>query len=102
MDSLKPPGGMGSLWTKTSYLARMAAATGTTIEELTGRGQGRRMAFVRFACFLQLRRLKGFSLPQIGAIFNRDHTTVLHGIRRAEKMEKASASFRALMEDVKP
>lgn len=24
----------------------------------------------------------GFSLPQIGRAFNRDHTTVLHGLRK--------------------
>lgn len=28
------------------------------------------------------RTLAGMSLPQIGSVFSRDHTTVLHGIRR--------------------
>ncbi|UOF80839.1 dnaA [Caudoviricetes sp.] len=27
-------------------------------------------------------REAGFSLPQIGAFFGRDHTTILHGLRR--------------------
>lgn len=32
-----------------------------------------------------LLRDEGMSLPQIGRLFNRDHTTVLHGLREFEK-----------------
>jgi len=36
---------------------------------------------VRFEMYHALREA-GFSLPQIGAFFGRDHTTILHGLRR--------------------
>lgn len=33
---------------------------------------------------MRLQRSEGYSLPQIGAFWGRDHTTVLYGIRAAE------------------
>lgn len=43
----------------------------------------------RHAAFLAARRLPiGPSYPELGAAFNRDHTTVLQGIRKAERRER--------------
>lgn len=39
----------------------------------------------RFACYCALRD-RGLSLPQIARFFNRDHTTVLYGIKRAKEL----------------
>jgi chromosomal replication initiation ATPase DnaA len=37
--------------------------------------------------------LTNYSMPAIGRIFNRDHTTVLHSIRKIEAERKASPMF---------
>lgn len=52
-------------------------------------------ALARHAAMAMLRRLTLLSLPQIGRHMRRDHTTVLHGIRRVEAMAKADPAFAA-------
>lgn len=38
-------------------------------------------------------RDQGYSLQQIGHVFKRDHTTVIHGVRRIEEILNASVPF---------
>lgn len=40
-----------------------------------------------------------YSLPQIGRCFNRDHTTVIHAVRRIEAMSAADSVFAARVRD---
>jgi hypothetical protein len=39
------------------------------------------------------RELTPHSLPMIGRSFDRDHTTILHGIRRIEELAKSDPDF---------
>lgn len=66
-------------------VARVADLTGIPVAHLKGVSRQYRVARARqIACFVA-QRFTGRSLPQIGrALGGRDHTTVLHGIRRAE------------------
>jgi hypothetical protein len=65
---------VGSEWDITYYALTSACRTDRT-------------ARPRFACFLLLAERLCFSLPRIGRLMgNRDHTTVLHGIRRARHL----------------
>lgn len=48
-----------------------------------GMGRHRSVAEARQIAIWLLRR-RGYSLPQIGAAMARDHTTVLHAIRKIE------------------
>lgn len=41
------------------------------------------------------------SLPEIGRCFHRDHTTVLHGIRKITAMMEADEVFRAKVEELR-
>lgn len=41
------------------------------------------------------RRVTSHSLPQIGRAMDRDHTTIMHGIRRVEELRRGSDEFRA-------
>jgi hypothetical protein len=52
-------------------------AAGLTLEQLRGRGRGRNEVAVRRIVAAYLRR-RGCSLPEIGRVVNRDHTTVLN------------------------
>jgi chromosomal replication initiation ATPase DnaA len=62
----------------------VARRHGLTIDLL--RGQSRSAPLVRVRQFaMSEARDAGYSLPEIGRALNRDHTTVLHGIRRHRK-----------------
>lgn len=69
----------------------IADAYGLTWAEITGSSQRRRIAHPRQHAFWALRELcPHLSLPQIGMMFGKDHTTVLYGIRKHEARRAAS------------
>ena len=66
-------------------------------EDLLGRGQARPLARARHLAMYLVRELcPGASLPAIGHLLDRDHTTVLYGCRRAAALRARDAGFRAL------
>jgi len=62
---------------------------------LAGVGRARRLAYPRFAFYLVLRETLGLSLPMIGRSVSRDHTTVMHGLMRAEELKARDPDFAA-------
>jgi chromosomal replication initiation ATPase DnaA len=57
-----------------------------SLEELRGPNRSPYVAHPRFEAMWRMRQQHRWSLPQIGRFFsNRDHTTVLHGIRRHQE-----------------
>lgn len=62
----------------------VAAAFGFTPQDLLARG--RSGAQPRYAMMLLLRERMGWSLKTVGCAVGVDHTSVLHGLRRAEKL----------------
>src|SRR5258708_18370154 len=64
----------------TVEVEQIAAAAGVTVEQVRGRGKGRELVEVRRIVAAYLRR-RGCSLPEIGRVLNRDHTSVLHLLR---------------------
>lgn len=70
----------------------VAARHGSTIAELRGCSRQRCVAWARQEAFAEIYSLGRFSLPQIGRFFgDRDHTTVLFGIRRHKERLAADA-----------
>lgn len=62
---------------------------GISLTELTGRNRSAKIALPRQIVMYVMREEVGASLPQIGLILSRDHTTVMHGIERvASEMER--------------
>jgi len=58
-----------------------------TLAVMTGPSQIREVAWRRYLVALEIYRRYGLSLPQIGRMLgNRDHTTILYGIRKIEAM----------------
>jgi hypothetical protein len=53
-----------------------------------------RLVQARQAAWLLLRKRTRLSLPQIGARFGRDHSTVLHGVRKMEALIRANPLLR--------
>lgn len=63
-------------------LDRVAKAYEVSPKEILGPSRDRKIALPRHAFFYWARRLTSKSLPQIGRFCgDRDHTTVLHGVR---------------------
>ena len=57
-----------------------------------GRNRSRRICRARYAIFAALRQ-QGMSYAKIGALTGRDHSTVIHGIKRAKKMTESDPVF---------
>lgn len=62
-------------------LEQEAAAAGIGIPVLTGIDRRRHVYIARYRCMVRLRAM-GRSLPTIGRILNRDHTTVLAALNK--------------------
>jgi len=54
-------------------------------EEVTGKGKTKNVANARQMAIYLIRTLTGLTLEQIGTVMNRDHSTVLHSIRKIEE-----------------
>ena len=79
-------------------LAECAARRlGVSVAEFVGPARVMPLAAVRQCCFSLLRQHEGRSLAQIGQCFGqRDHTTVMHGIRAHHQRMQQQPAFAAL------
>lgn len=67
-----------------------AARHGVTVEAVMGHGRGHPVSRARREGYLAARNL-GMSYPQIAQAFNRDHTTVIHGVKGLRDKMKRDA-----------
>jgi chromosomal replication initiator protein len=65
---------------------------GLTRDDLLSKSRSRPLTTARHVAMYLLRELTGLSLIKIGDEFNRDHTTVLHGIKKIEGLMPARGS----------
>ena len=79
----------------------VAAATGVSVTALRGPRSDRQAAHPRFAVMWLARKITRLSLPQIGReLGDRDHTTIISGLRRANEMRAEDEQFRHLTDRV--
>lgn len=64
--------------------------------DLLGRRRSARVAQLRFALFWVARHRLGWSMQRIGRAFGRDHSTVVHGLQRANQLRRDDPEFGAL------
>ena len=77
----------------TDILAEVAAYFGVTPAELASPARRRALVTARQVAMYLCRSLTDLSLPQIGDLFGgRDHTTVLHSLRKVESLLKEKRS----------
>ena len=67
------------------------------LAELRGRNSSKAVAGPRQIAMFLCRTLTGASLPQIGKSFGRDHSTVVHSIRKVEGQCKTDREFHNLV-----
>lgn len=75
----------GSPKTIAGITLKACAETGIGLSEITGPYRDKRLVMARHPLWHHLNKRAGFSLNEIGAYFNRDHTTILHGVQKIEK-----------------
>jgi chromosomal replication initiator protein len=83
-----------------SIVAKVSERFGVSVEELKSKNKQRRIADARQVCMYLVREMTDLSLPRIGEIFNRDHTTVLHGWRTISSAMAEDAEMRTLLADM--
>lgn len=81
----------------TDCLSLVAAECGVTVLDLRSERKDRRVARPRQIAMWLARHATEYSLPRIAAaIGNRDHTTVLHGVRQIDGLREIDPSMRDL------
>ncbi len=73
---------------------------GITKDELIGLKRTKEIANARHVCIYLIRNIVEISLPSIGKIFNRDHSTVMSSIENVEKRLKSEAGLRRDLEEL--
>lgn len=63
-------------------VGRIAAEYGVTPADIMGDERTRNLSWARHAAFYEVKVATGANLPRLARIFNRDHSTIIHGIRR--------------------
>ena len=79
-----------------AIIAATARLTGIPEAELLGPARPDRIARVRQAAMWVIRQRSPISLPRIGALFDRDHTTVIFAIEATERRRAEDGSIRDL------
>ena len=73
---------------------------GTDLDELRSPRRSRTYTRPRYYIFLLAREFTSLSLPQIGNRYDRDHTTVMHGIKRIKELYPLSPRVRRHVSEI--
>ena len=65
-------------------IEKIAAYYNLSVEDILGKGKTKNIANARQTAIYLMRKLTGLTLAEIGGALNRDHSTVLHSIRKIE------------------
>lgn len=85
-----------------SILRSVARKCSCKVEDLRGPRRSAIFARPRMLAYLLVSDLApNLSLPRIGRAFDRDHTTVMRGIKVARQAIQNSAEWRALYEEIR-
>jgi chromosomal replication initiator protein len=91
LEDLIPESGQET--TPQVILEETAAYYAMEIEDLTSKSRSRPLTTARHVAMYLLRELTGLSLIKIGELFDRDHTTALHGINKIAGLMPARGSM---------
>ncbi|MGH2710952.1 MAG: chromosomal replication initiator protein DnaA [Actinomycetota bacterium] len=84
LEDLLPQGGQQV--PAETILLETAEYFGLTREDLVSKSRSRPLTTARHMAMYLMRELTGLSLIKIGELFERDHSTALHGIKRVETL----------------
>lgn len=67
----------------------ISQASGISIEDMLGRSRKPEIVDARHAVWFVAFRELGYSSPELGIRYGRDHTSILHGVRKIEESDHA-------------
>lgn len=73
---------MRSPFLAIEVLNKAASLSGYTVGDIVSPWRAHEVSWVRTACIFVMRE-QGLSLPKIADAVNRDHSTIMYGLRRA-------------------
>ena len=82
LHDLVSPGPSGRGATPMSILTAVARYFGVKTDDLKGRARNKQIVVPRHIAMYLLREDAHLSTPEVGRLLNRDHTTVLHGMKQ--------------------
>jgi chromosomal replication initiator protein len=86
-------------------LSSVSAHYRLTVEDLKSRKRTSNIAFARHVSIYLIKKFTDRSLPAIGRVFSRDHTTIINSIETVEKKLASDPSFeneiQELMREIK-
>lgn len=65
-----------------NYLEHTSVIFGVSIDKLLSNSRARRLVWIRYILYNYLKTVGSMTLTEIGNVFNRDHATVIHGIKK--------------------
>lgn len=71
--------------------ANVARKHGVTVEDLYSHDRTRAFAYARFEAWACLSAI-GWSSAKIGRVFGRDHSTILHGLKKFHALAERAAA----------
>jgi chromosomal replication initiator protein len=82
LHDLVSPGPSGCGATPMSILTAVARYFGVKSDDLKGKARNKQIVLPRHIAMYLLREDGHLSTPEVGRLLNRDHTTVLHGVKQ--------------------
>lgn len=66
-----------------------ATTHGISVADLTRPCRKKPLATIRHDAMAYVREVTGLSFVDVGLLFNRDHTTIMHGVKASERRAQA-------------
>lgn len=88
-------------FSEINLLLAIEEATGFSVEKIVGMDRGREVVLARQVTMYMLYRHTSMSYPQIATILGgRDHSTVMHGVRKITKAIKTDLALNAFVSSI--
>lgn len=84
------------MWSKDEFLRKASALACASVSELLSQRRHGHLVRVRWACYLVLIN-RGNTYPQAGSTMKKDHTTIIHGVKKARELMETDVEFRAMV-----
>lgn len=63
------------------------------VPDVRGESRSKQVSQARLAAYMLAREMTRYSLPELGEVFHRDHSTVYNGIQSAKRLMKQDSWF---------
>ena len=87
-------------YTPEYIVEKTAAFYSLNPEDILGKGKTKNIAAARQMATYLMRKLTTLTLEEIGAVLNRDHSTILHSIRKIEDSVNTDAALSDTVRDI--